>query len=265
VAALVISPHYATDHTFFAGLRGHGVYRTDDSGDSWRRASPPDWVVVALAISPDYATDETLFAATGLPTIGFHVYRSTDEGNSWQEVTPAWSSPPNPPILAVSPDFVTDRTLYVLGGLDTYVSTDGGATFVEAGGWLAAHNVVTLAFSPAHATDRTLFALVRNEGLYKSTDGGTTWNPTGLSGDLSAFAVSPDYASDRTLIAANRSTGVLTISTDGGDTWTPAGVMLGTGGRHTLLFSPTFGTDRIILVASSTDPGLYRSDDGCTT
>ena len=265
VAALAISPHYATDHTFFAGLRGHGVYRTDDSSNSWRRASPPDWVVVALAISPDYATDEILFAATGLPTTGFHVYRSTDEGNSWQEVTPAWSSPPNAPVLAVSPDFATDRTLYVLGGLDTYVSTDGGVTFVEAGGWLAAHNVVTLAFSPAYATDRTLFALVRNEGLYKSTDGGTTWNPTGLSGDLSTFAVSPDYANDRMLIAANRATGVLTISTDGGNTWTPAGVTLGTGGQHTLLFSPTFGSDRIILVASSTDPGLYRSDDGGTT
>ena len=264
VAALALSPNYPADHTVFAGLRGHGIYRTDDGGDSWRCVSASEWVVVALAISPDYATDWTLFAATGLPTTGFHVYRSADEGDSWQEVTPTWASPPNAPILAVSPDFAGDRTIYVLGGLDTYVSVDGGVTFVEGGGWFATHHVVELAFSPAYAMDRTLFALVRDDGLYESTDGGTTWHATGLSGDLSTFAVSPDYADDGTLVAASRSSGLLYISTDGGDTWDPTEVVLGTGGRHTLLFSPTFASDRIILAASSTDPGPYRSTDGGT-
>ena len=265
VAALALSPNYSADHTVFAGLRGHGVYRTDDGGDTWRQVGPAGWVVVALAISPDYASDGTVFATSGLATTGFHVYRSTDEGDSWQEVTPAWASPPNAPGLAISPDLAADRTVYVLGGLDTYVSTDGGDTFAEAGGWLAAHNVVDLAFSPAYATDRTLFALVRDEGLYRSIDGGTTWEATGLGGDLSTFAVSPDYAADETLIAASRSSGLLYISTDGGDTWAPPEVTLGTGGRHTLLFSPTFATDRVILVASSADPGPYRSADGGTT
>jgi len=265
VSALALSPDYAADHTVFAGLRGHGVYRTVDSGSSWQPAGPSDWVVVALALSPNYAADQTLFASAGLPTTAFKVYRSTDEGDSWQDVTPAWAGPPNAPGFAISPDFAHDRTLYVLGGLHTYVSTDGGDTFATAGGWLAAHNVVQLAFSPAYATDRTLFALVRDAGLFKSTDGGIVWNPTGLSGDLSTFAVSPDYANDRTLVAAERASGVVRMSANGGDTWTPAGLTLATGGQHTLLFSPTFATDRLILAASSTDPGLYRSDAGGTT
>ncbi|NIQ53950.1 MAG: hypothetical protein GWN71_11245, partial [Gammaproteobacteria bacterium] len=208
--------------------------------------------------------DGTLFAATGLPTTGFHIYRSTDEGDSWQEVTPVWSSPPNTPRLVVSPDYGADRTVCVLGGLQTYVSTDGGDTFAPAGGWFATHDVVHLAFSPDYGADRTLFALVRDEGLYRSTDGGATWSPTGLSGDLSTFAVSPDYATDGTLIAAGRSSGLLYLSTDGGDTWAPPEVTLGTGGQHTLLFSPTFGADRIILAASSADPGAYRTADGGT-
>lgn len=265
VAALALSPHYPADHVVFAGLRGHGVYRTDDGGDSWYRVGPPDWVVVALAISPDYATDRTLFAATGLHTAGFHIHRSTDEGASWQEVTPVWTNPPNPLRFAISPDYAADRTLYVLGGLDIYVSTDGGDTFVVAGGWFATHNVAGLAFSPDYATDRTLFALVREEGLYRSTDGGATWNATGLTGSLSAFATSPNYTYDQTLIAASRATGQVYISTDGGDTWASAEVTLGTGGQHTLLFSPTFATDRVILAASSTDPGPYRSADGGAT
>ena len=264
VAALALSPNYTGDHTVFAGLRGHGVYRTGDGGDSWLLVSPADWVAVALALSPDYGVDETLFATTGLPTTGFHVYRSTDEGDSWQDVTPVWAGPLNAPGLAISPDFAVDRTLYVLGGLDTYVSTDGGDTFVAAGGWLAARNVVELAFSPAYASDRTLFALVRDDGLYRSIDGGETWEATGLSGDLSTFAVSPDYAGDRTLIAASRSSGLLYISTDGGETWAPPEVLLGTGGQHALLFSPTFATDRTILAASSVDAVAYRSTDGGT-
>ena len=265
VSALALSPNYAADHTVFAGLRGHGVYRSVDSGSSWQPAGPADWVVAALAISPHYAADQTLFVSAGLPTTAFKVYRSTDEGGSWQDVTPTWAGPPNAPGFAISPHFANDQTLYVLGGFHTYVSTDGGDTFTAAGGWLAAHNVVQLAFSPAYATDRTLFALVRDAGLFKSTDGGTTWNPTGLSGDLSTFAVSPDYANDRTLIAADRFSGEVRMSADGGDIWTPAGLTLATGGQHTLFFSLTFVTDCIILAASSADPGIYRSEDGGTT
>jgi photosystem II stability/assembly factor-like uncharacterized protein len=264
VAALALSPNYSIDHTVFAGLRGQGVYRTSDGGDSWQRVGPSGWVVVGLAISPDYGVDGTLFAATGLPTTGFHIYRSTDEGDSWQEVTPVWSSPPNTPRLAVSPDYGADRTVCVLGGLQTYVSTDGGDSFDQAGGWFVTRHVVHLAFSPDYGADRTLFALVRGEGLYRSTDGGATWSPTGLSGDLSTFAVSPAYPDDGTLIAASRSSGLLYLSTDGGDTWAPPEVVLGTGGQHTLLFSPSFVTDRIILAASSADPGPYRTADGGT-
>jgi photosystem II stability/assembly factor-like uncharacterized protein len=264
VAALALSPNYPADHTVFAGLRGHGVYRTDDGGDSWRQVGPSGWVVVALAISPVYASDQTVFATTGLPTTGFRVYRSTDEGSSWQDVTPAWSSPPNAPGLAISPNFVADRTLYVLGGLDTYVSTDGGSTFTRAGGWFGTHNVMELAFSPAYGTDLTLFALVRNEGLYRSIDGGMTWDATGLAGDLSTFALSPDYANDGTLIAASRANGLLHISMDYGDNWAPLEIVLDIGGQHTLLFSPSFATDRVIMAASSTDPGPYRTSDGGT-
>jgi len=268
VAALALSPNYAVDHTVYAGLRSQGVYRTLNGGDSWHGISPGDWVVVDLAISPAFAADQTLFASTGMWTSGYNIYRSADEGYSWEDVTPAWSGLPDPPRLAISPDLTGDGTVYVLGGLQTYRSTDGGDSFAELGGWFEAHDVADLAFSPSYASDQILFALVSNEDLFKSTDRGTSWapsGPTGLTGGLSAFAVSPDYANDEMLVAVAADSGQLYTSADGGATWSPGSLTLGAAGQHTLLFSPTFAADRVVLAASSTDPGAYRSEDGGAT
>ena len=41
VAALAMSPDYANDRAVFAGLRGHGVYRSTDGGETWQ----PAWLV----------------------------------------------------------------------------------------------------------------------------------------------------------------------------------------------------------------------------
>ena len=266
VAAVAMSPDYPVDHTAFAGLRSQGVYRTVDSGSSWQRVSPDGWVVVALALSPAYAQDATVFVTEGMWPTGYRVHRSTDEGLTWQDKSPAWTDLPTPPGLAISPDFATDRTLYVVGGTQTFVSTDGGDTFAQPGGWFAAHAVAALAFSPAYPTDDTLFALVPDDGLYKSVDGGTTWNPAGPGVLLSTFAVSPNYAEEPMLLAVGQADGQLYVSDDGGSSWSPGALTLGAGGQHTICFSPTFGPGSpIIMAASTVDPGPYRSEDGGAT
>jgi photosystem II stability/assembly factor-like uncharacterized protein len=270
VSTLAISPDYAYDHTVYAGLRGKGVYRTDDGGLSWKLISPDDWVVVDLAISPAYAADQTLFAVTGFGTTGHTVYRSSDAGGTWHPpaTAPAGGLQGLTDIV-VSPNYAVDRTLYAIGASHTYRSTDGGITFAEAGGWFSTHPLTDLAFSPAYAVDRTLYATASGggpAGLYKSTDGGIVWTPTSLTGSLSAVAVSPDYANDKTVAAISTDDGRIYISPDRGDSWSPSTITLsGSADQHSLLFSPTFAADRIMLAASAADPGAYRSTNGGAT
>ena len=66
-----MSPAYAADHTVFAGLRGHGVYRSVDGGNAWQPLGLLDQVIIDLAISPNFAADHTLFAAAGLGSGGY--------------------------------------------------------------------------------------------------------------------------------------------------------------------------------------------------
>jgi photosystem II stability/assembly factor-like uncharacterized protein len=62
VLALAISPDYATDHTLFATLVGHGVYKSIDGGGSWY---PPTWGMPLPTPSP--SPTPTRPAATPTP------------------------------------------------------------------------------------------------------------------------------------------------------------------------------------------------------
>jgi photosystem II stability/assembly factor-like uncharacterized protein len=271
VAALAMSPNYANDRTVFAGLRGHGVYRSIDSGETWQAIGLSDQVIIDLAISPNYAADRTLFAAAGLSPAGFNVYRSTDGGATWQTpyLTPYAYGFKSLIGLSISPDFANDHTLYALNGAETYKSSDGGLAYSKAGGWFASHTITNLALSPGYHIDHTLFAGVQNDQLHKSIDGGAHWNPAGLGGDVMALALSPNYPGDHTLAVVVRapnaygSVGRIRVSYDDGTSWndnTPW--PLDYPGQTRLVFSPTFAHDRTIMASSSGRAGLFRSTDG---
>ncbi len=274
VAALAMSPNFANDHTVFAGIRGRGVYRTIDGGETWQPVGLSDQVIGDLAISPNYAADHTIFAAAGLAPSGFNVYRSTDGGATWQPplITPyAYGFKPLLG-LSISPDYANDHTLYVLNGTETYKTSDGGLVFSKASGWFASHTITSLALSPGIATDHIIFAAVQNDQLYKSADGGAHWNPAGLGGDILALALSPTYSSDHTLAVVIRdpnavgSVGHLRVSYNDGAAWndnTPW--PLDYPGQARLMFSPSFSSDHLLLAGSSGQPGLTRSTDGGQT
>ena len=120
--------------------------------------------------------------------------------------------------------------------------------------------VYSLGIAPNYATSKTIFAGTDN-GIYKSTSGGTSWTQSGLTGNhMQSLAVSPVYASDNTVFSGTNSDGVYR-STNGGTSWTQVG--LASTGVSALAISHNYVTDRTVF--AGTNSGIYKSTDAGTS
>lgn len=118
-----------------------------------------------------------------------------------------------------------------------------------------ADTVYALAASPAGAC----FAAC-NSGLYRSLDGGLSWAQMQIPQEqlTTAVAVSPDFASDRSVFAAVK--GGILRSSDGGETWFTAALPAPPPVFSSLVVSPEFERDGILL-AGTLEDGVFSSED----
>lgn len=147
--------------------------------------------------------------------------------------------------------------------VNTYIAGNGQMPGPNTG------SVLDMAIDPSGDTDQIVYAVSNDGGLWKTTDGGSTWLPLtdGLA-TLSFGAVALDPSSPGTVYAGTGSIfnngyfkgiGVYQ-STDGGTTWalmTGSSVLNGIGINKMLV--PSSG---VLLVASQ--QGLWRCSDGIT-
>lgn len=168
-----------------------------------------------------------------------------------------------------------------LAGPLTGANASADGTWTSVGPPGAAIN--WLAVSPNYAIDRTLLA-ASSRGLFKTTDGGESWQPGGAGlafpasskGNTLWASFSPAFAQDHAAYALTYSG--LSKTTDGAATWQPASsfpVFQGT--RSRLLFSPDYTVDKTLFAwgyeGGSTSPPLvtpprpavYRSIDAGAT
>lgn len=144
-------------------------------------------------------------------------------------------------------------------------STDGGATWAAISDGISALGCTDVAFDPTNpntmylATGDGDAADVFTLGIYKSTDGGTSWTPTSLVFNLSAnmtlskILINP--TNSNTIIVGGRA-GIYR-STDAGLTWTQTM----TGGIRDLEFK-TDNPTIIFAGGYGTNVGFWRSADG---
>ena len=142
----------------------------------------------------------------------------------------------------------------------------GGGVGPAEAGWTNigpdGENVIiyTLALDPT--TPTTVYAGLW-DGVFKSTDGGTSWSPatTGLtcgtsSCEVTALALDP--TTPTTLYAGTSSDGVFK-STDGGGSWSPVNTGLINLTVTALALDPTTPTT---LYAGTSSDGVFKSTDG---
>ena len=268
----------SADSTTFAALR-------------WRNIGP-DRGGRSQAVAGSRARPlEYWFGATG-----GGLWKTTDGGTTWKPMTDRALTSSSVGAVAVceaNPDVVyvgmgeTELRGNIMQGDGVWKTTDGGKTWTHVG----LEGTQAIARIRVHPTDcgRAWVAALGHpyapnpeRGVYRTTDGGRTWEKTLFRGDR-AGAVDLVLTPGRpdTLFAAlwevgrtswSLSSGGLGSglfrSTDGGATWTEitrnAGLPAGTLGKIGVSVSGA-RPERVWAIVEAADGGVFRSDDAGAT
>ena len=289
-----VAGHRAQPSTFYMGATGGGVWKTTDYGHVWHNVSDGFFHTGSIgAIAVAESNPMRVYVTTGSDGIrsnvivGKGVYRTDDGGNEWTHL--GLEATGNSGAVLVHPD--NPELVYVaaLGNpfapnpeRGVYRSSDSGGTWEQVLFVSDSTGAVDLEFAPDDP--RTIYASMwRGErkpwtiisgghegGVYRSTDGGDTWEqmtnglPTGLRGksDLAVSAADPDRV--YVLIEAPGEEGGVYRSDDRGSTWRQVSDFQPIRNRpfyYTNLHAHPTDPDRLWGMAE----GHWRSDDGGET
>jgi hypothetical protein len=258
---------YATD--FIPGI---GILKSVDGGDTWQL---PQTVVsgAVYRLSVDPRNPIVVLAFCG-GSIGAGVQRSTDGGTTWTRTSnPAWGDATDAARDPLNADLVHAVFWNRSGESSRYArSSDNGVTWNEITTGLPDNPKGRMSLA-ASGDGQTLYVLVSKTsaegygtlGIWRSTDGGSTWSKRGLTTNVlgsqgwydNVVAVDPDSADSLLLGGVN-----LYRSTDGAQTATRVDQSDGVHADHHQLVFRKYGSTKLAFTAN--DGGLWRSTDGGT-
>jgi len=174
------------DFNTLYGSRGAGIWKSIDGGENWEQVAIFSQQRTELAVSED--NPDIVYALVSNNSSGLYgVFKSTNSGDSFQQVagsTPnmlGWNSNGSGSggqgwydlCIAASP---TDADVVLIGGVNTWRSTNGGANWHIVNHWWGD------GVQAVHADKHTL--VYRNDGmLFEGNDGGIYVSPqNGTSG-----------------------------------------------------------------------------------
>lgn len=262
------------------------------AGYRWRNLGP-DRGGRSIAVSGVVGQPEVAYFGA----VGGGLFKTTNGGEDWVPVTDHQITSASVGAVAVSetnPDIVfigTGETCIrgnILPGDGVYRSTDAGETW-EHVGFEDSHGISKVRIHPTNpdviyvASFGKYSVPSEERGVFKSTDGGDSWEKVlyrdDMTGaiDLVIDRNDPDvlyatlwqaFRKEYTMSSGGPGSGIFK-STDGGATWTeltrnPGFPQAGMVGRIGVAVSSA-DSDRVYALYEHDDGGLFRSDDGGAT
>ncbi|MBN2236070.1 MAG: hypothetical protein JW729_00835 [Bacteroidales bacterium] len=288
-----IAIHPQNNHIWYVAVGSGGVWKTENSGVTWSPIFDKQNVYSTGCVTIDPSNPSTIWVGTGENVGGRHVgfgdgvYKSTDAGKTWknmgltssEHISKILVHPKNSDIIWVA----AQGPLWSSGGeRGVYKSVDGGQTWIKTLGvneWTGATDIAMdpencdWLYAATWQRHRTVAALMGGgpgSGIYRSKDGGNSWDKlsTGLPksnlGKI-GLAVSPQnpaivYAA----VETDRRSGGVYKSTDKGSSWEKqSNTVSGATGPHYYqeLYASPHVFDRLYLM----DVRIQVSDDGGKT
>jgi photosystem II stability/assembly factor-like uncharacterized protein len=276
---------------YFGGAAG-GVWKSIDAGANWQPIfdKQPIASIGAIAVAP--SDHNVIYAGSGEACIrgnisyGNGVYKSLDAGKTWKNVGlkdtrhigAVIVDPKNPNIVFVA---ALGHAYGPNEERGVFRTTDGGATWQKVLYKDNKSGAIDVVFDPNNSS--TLFASLwevyrtpwslnsggAGSGLYKSTDGGTTWThmeghglPAGIMGRIGVSISGAD--SNKVYAMVESKEGGLYRSDDGGESW----IRMNEDGRlrqRAWYFSHIFADPKSADTVYVLNTGLFRSTDGGRT
>jgi hypothetical protein len=178
---------FASTGGALGGLLGqNGIWRSRDAGASWLLVDEPGHGggATCCTLTSDGPGGNAVYAVVkgvGIGGEGDVVRRSLDGGDTFAELPiPGLASfftvvPTTPPTLMMQ---LSDSRK--VGPLPMLASYDRGDTWIAIGAGLPAGATINnIAFDPRQPA--RLFAGTDGRGIYRSSDAGVTWRPTGAT------------------------------------------------------------------------------------
>ena len=234
--------------TYYFGATGGGVWKSTDGAMSWSPVFDKEGTSAIGSIAVANSNPNVLYVGTGEACIrgdishGDGVYKSLDGGKSWKNIGLRDSRAIGKVIIhPTNPDIVFVAALGHPFGPNTergiFRTMDGGKTWEKVlykdentGGIDVAFdphnpNILFAALWQARRTSWSMASGGLGSGLYRSSDGGTTWKrieehglPKGPYGKI-GVAVAANSERVYALIEAHNPDGGLYRSDDGGESW----------------------------------------------
>ena len=237
--------------TYYMGTTGGGLWKTDDAGQRWTNISDGYFKTGSVgAVAVSESNPNIVYVGMGehavrgvMTSYGDGVYKSTDAGKTWmhiglkatQHISRIVIHPTNPDIVLVAAQGALHGPTKERG---IYKTTDGGKTWknvlyvndmtggVELSMDMNTPEVIYAAMWHHQRKPWVVISGGEGSGLYKSIDGGETWNKihNGLPKELGKMAIAVCRSNSNKLYAliesdSNKDLGGLFVSNNAGQSW----------------------------------------------